>query len=55
MLPFEWEKNNNKAQKELEINTQAALAFLTRNNKNGTGEFDTGIGQTAVGEGGENT
>lgn len=35
MLPFEWEKNNNKAQKQLEQNTQAAVAFLSRARKNG--------------------
>ena len=41
MLPFEWEKNNNKAQKELERNTQAAVAFLSRARKNGEGKSDT--------------
>lgn len=30
MLPFEWEKTNKKAQKELEENSKAAIAFLSR-------------------------
>ena len=38
MLPFEWERNNNKVQRELEHNTQAAVAFLSRARKNGKGE-----------------
>ena len=40
MLPFEWEKNNNKAQRALEVNTQAAVAFLSRARKHGKGEPD---------------
>lgn len=41
MLPFEWEKNNNKAQKQLEQNTQMAVAFLSRAKKNAEGESNT--------------
>ena len=30
MFPFEWEKNNKKVEKELEKNSKAAFAFLTK-------------------------
>ena len=36
MFPFEWEKNNKKVEKELEKNSKAAFAFLTKEaEKNG--------------------
>ena len=36
MFPFEWEKNNKKVEKELEKNSKAAFAFLTKEaGKNG--------------------
>lgn len=55
MLPFTWEKDNNKAQKELEANTQAALAFLRRDNNNGERGLDDSTEQGGVREVGENT
>ena len=36
LLPFPWEDNKKKKMKELENNTKAAVAFLSRARKNGT-------------------
>jgi hypothetical protein len=37
MLPFEWEKHNKRAQRELENNSKAVFAFLTKTNDNAKG------------------
>ena len=48
MLPFPWEKNNKKRDKELEKNTPAVIAFLRGQDGKG---IHTGTGQEGLPEG----
>ena len=50
LLPFPWENNDKKRQLEVEKNTAAAVAFLTRQ-RNGERSTDNRTGQEATGSG----